>query len=350
MTDQALDSMLRRVLLDADCQQYSEAIDELPECDFSPAFEKKMQKLIRRASHPIRYRIAQIAACLLLAALLSGCTVLAVSPEARAAFVGWVRTFYTPEEFPPYYRYTYSGEEAPQLPEGVAYRPTWVPEGYQVLDECHNSPGHTHITFENADGNQMDFICMTEGGVLQIIPDKGDEVKETQVSGLPADLYLSANSSALIWNSEDGALLFWICGMGFSEDALLRMAESVCLTLPRQPPHRPSWHPEAFYLGGSRMDANGLDVYFTDEADQTIHSYYARPHYVEELLSEIEQAVAGLTPQTVQVQADEAELYEGEGSSYLVWPVEDGLYWLHGPVEGEVLLRIAESMGVEAVQ
>ena len=67
-----------------------EKLSEDEALTFSSAFERKMKKLIRRADHPIRYRIAQAAACLLLAALLSGCTVLAVSPEARAAFVGWV--------------------------------------------------------------------------------------------------------------------------------------------------------------------------------------------------------------------------------------------------------------------
>ena len=39
LTDQALDSMLRRVLLDADGQEYGDAIEKLPEHDFSPAFE-----------------------------------------------------------------------------------------------------------------------------------------------------------------------------------------------------------------------------------------------------------------------------------------------------------------------
>ena len=50
-----------------------EILSEDEALTFSPAFERKMKKLIRRADHPIRYRIAQAAACLLLAALLSGC-------------------------------------------------------------------------------------------------------------------------------------------------------------------------------------------------------------------------------------------------------------------------------------
>lgn len=51
-----------------------EILSEDEALTFSPAFERKMKKLIRRADHPIRYRIAQAAACLLLAVLLSGCT------------------------------------------------------------------------------------------------------------------------------------------------------------------------------------------------------------------------------------------------------------------------------------
>lgn len=346
MTDQALDNLARRLLLDAARLEYGDLMEELPEQDFSPQFEKKMRKLVRRGNHPIRYRVAQIAACLLLAALLSGCTVLAISPEAREAFLGWVRTFNTPKEFPPYYSYTYSGDGEAQLPEGVAYRPTWVPEGCQLFDEHHNLPYRTTILFEDAEGGFVDFLCMMGSGELHVTMEEGDVYKKVQVNGLPADLYLG-NSSTIIWSSEDGEFLFRIIGNIFSEESLLRMAESVCLTLPRQSPHRPSWHPETFYLEGSVFCGRELEVHFSNNEDQTIYSYYVRPNYVEDKCSEIQEAVADLSSQTVQVQGSKAELYEGKDISYLVWPTEDGLYWIYGPVEGEVLLRIAESMGVE---
>ena len=50
-----------------------------------------MKKLLRRGRHPVWYKALHAAACLLLALLLSGCAVLAVSPEAREVFAGWVR-------------------------------------------------------------------------------------------------------------------------------------------------------------------------------------------------------------------------------------------------------------------
>lgn len=97
-----------------------EMLSEDEALTFSAPFERKMKKLIRRADHPIRYRIVQAAACLLLAALLSGCTVLAVSSEARAAFVGWVREVY--EEW---FVYRYTGKDQ-TAPENVVYCPTWI--------------------------------------------------------------------------------------------------------------------------------------------------------------------------------------------------------------------------------
>ena len=50
MTDQALDNLARRLLLDAARLEYGDLMEELPEQDFSPQFEKKMRKLVRRGN------------------------------------------------------------------------------------------------------------------------------------------------------------------------------------------------------------------------------------------------------------------------------------------------------------
>ena len=76
MTEQALDDLLRQVMLDAARQEYGELIEQQPEHDFSPAFEKKMQKLIQRADHPVRYRcLRTLRVAAALAALLTLLTV-----------------------------------------------------------------------------------------------------------------------------------------------------------------------------------------------------------------------------------------------------------------------------------
>ena len=94
VTDRALDELARRVILDAARQEYGSLLAELPEHDFSPEFERKMRRLARRADHPVRYRAVKAAACLLLAALVGGGSLLVLVPEARAAFVGWMRDVY----------------------------------------------------------------------------------------------------------------------------------------------------------------------------------------------------------------------------------------------------------------
>ncbi len=85
MTDQALDDLARRVMLDAARQEYGGLMDEWLEHDFSPEFERRMKKLIHRADHPIRWRwmwvgraAAILAALLLLvsAAAAAGCGLL----------------------------------------------------------------------------------------------------------------------------------------------------------------------------------------------------------------------------------------------------------------------------------
>ncbi len=210
--------MLRRVLLDVDCQQYGEAIDELPECDFSPEFEKKMQKLIRRADHPIRYRVAQAVACLLLAALLSGCTVLAISPEVREAFVGWVR-----EVSEGWFVYHYTGETQ-DTPTDVVYCPTWIPDGYELISQSENI-----LIYENDKRDLLSFFYSDLDTSAAYLEKEGVDVYSVFVGSYPADLYLhqkEGNANTLIWAAEDKGLFFWISAPLTGEE-LIKIAESV---------------------------------------------------------------------------------------------------------------------------
>ena len=50
MTNEALDSLARRVMLDAARQEYGALMAEMPEHTFLPAFERKMRRLLRRAN------------------------------------------------------------------------------------------------------------------------------------------------------------------------------------------------------------------------------------------------------------------------------------------------------------
>ena len=86
MTDQTLDDLARRVILDAARLEYGDWIDELPEQDFSPEFEKKMQRLIQQADHPVRHRCLRTVH---LAALLAALLMLVTVVTAAAGYDIW---------------------------------------------------------------------------------------------------------------------------------------------------------------------------------------------------------------------------------------------------------------------
>ena len=80
MTDQVLDDLARRVILDAARLEYGDLLEELPEHDFSPEFERKMKNLIRQADHPARHRLLRTGQ--LVAALVALLLLLTVATAA----------------------------------------------------------------------------------------------------------------------------------------------------------------------------------------------------------------------------------------------------------------------------
>ena len=89
------DEMLRAAASEAD-QAILDSLPLLQECDhqFSPQFERKMKRVIRRGRHPGAYKFLRTAACFLVAVVLTGTTWLTVDAEARGAFFAWVRQQY----------------------------------------------------------------------------------------------------------------------------------------------------------------------------------------------------------------------------------------------------------------
>lgn len=96
-----------------------------------PEVERKMEKRSRRASHPIRHRVMKAVACFLLVVLVGGGSVLALSADARAAFVGWVRDVY--QSYETWFVYHFTGENN-TVSEDISYHPTWIPQDYAELE------------------------------------------------------------------------------------------------------------------------------------------------------------------------------------------------------------------------
>ena len=312
---------------------------------FSPAFEKKMKKLIRRADHPIRHRVAQAAACLLLAALLGG-TVLAISPEARAAFVGWFREIYDT-----YFVYRYYGETQ-SLPEDVIYRPSWLPEGYRIVSE--NIGNQIYILYESEDGEPALFVYAraSESFTLNIDRDGHEISQSVFVGDIPADLYIDQDAdenNILIWTDERKGLVFYISAQLDSSE-IIKMAESVeAQEIPMpQTIYRPIWIPDGFTE--SRRSESGDPICFIYEDESGNSIMFAYTQNVESSNLYVEQNEVDV--QIIQIGDLYADLYLDQkfgGTNSLVWNDMGTLFLLYGNCSGDELIKIAESVTAQEV-
>ena len=202
-------------------QTFSDALGEINEKYIMEAITYE-GKPVRRANHPIRHRVAQAAACLLLAVLLGG-TVLAISPEARAAFVGWVR-----EVYETWFVYRYAGEN-PTFSENMVYCPTWLPEGYELV-VVPEPRDHMIAIYENQSNDIIIFNCYknTESMNLQI-GQQGTLLQEVYVGNISADLYVDSmegDINHLIWKDGEKEVIFWIAST-LDGKTMVKIAESV---------------------------------------------------------------------------------------------------------------------------
>ena len=193
------------------------------EATFSPEFERKMKKLIRRTDHPIRYWVQKAVACILLVILLGGGSVLALSTEARAAFVGWVR-----EVYETWFVYNYEGTDR-EFPEDNVFYPAWIPDGYYELKRS-VSDDKVSIIYENGEGYLLSFTYTRNRESVNVYSENQETDVQTAVVGnTPADLYLDqreGNTNTLIWNDEEKGVIFVISAHCSGEE-LVEIAENI---------------------------------------------------------------------------------------------------------------------------
>lgn len=196
------------------------SLDEagIPAHNFSARFERKMRRLIRRTRHPAAYRALVRVACAFLAFLLGSGVFLAVNPEARAAFFGWVRTQYE-QLF--VYDVANTGEQT-ELPE---YTLGWLPEGYEEVGR-YIYPEYIWILYSD-NNNEIDFLYSYDNKLYLSYADS--MVKQTCVKNLPAEFYYSQKDNgrnAIVWSDPDTPMLF-IINSKFEENIMIRMAENI---------------------------------------------------------------------------------------------------------------------------
>ena len=219
------DSMLRSAAKKS-CEIYVNQLesgyDPKTQHEFSPEFEKKIKRLRRKANHPIVYRSLQRIASIILVCLIACGAWFTVDAEARSAFFGWVKEIYET-----YFVYRFEGN-ADYSNSTVAYRPTWLPEGYTEF-YIENTESTAVVSYQNEEGllltfqythnpNETDWFIDAEHAVI----------KETTVNGCPAEILLADNittASVIVWTDEQDSAFYVSAFLGESE--LIKVAENI---------------------------------------------------------------------------------------------------------------------------
>lgn len=190
--------------------------------EFSPEFLRKIERLKRRAKHPVFYKTTRRVASIALAILITGGAWITVDAEARAAFVGWVKEVY--EEF---FVYRFNDETDIQN-EPYEYDFTWLPSGYEKVYETDTGSQITKL-YKNEAGQMLQFNCvydLNETDIYVIAPEA--TVDDAVVNGHAADFIISGDEGAanvLMWTDSNNCA-FHISAYLEKED-LVKLAESI---------------------------------------------------------------------------------------------------------------------------
>lgn len=234
MTDQELDQMMRRALLDAAAQEAEALPQEPPE--LSPRHGRSMRAMLRDPLAWARSRrrpalrtaarhAARHAAAVLLVLVLSAAALVTVSPQVQADITRWVA-----EQTGNVLDFQFRGDSPAQpIPQ---YQITALPEGY-VETERTDALDAGNVTYKNSDGDTilLDYAYMQDGAHDGFILDNTDTVSDIRVSGMPGKLILSSledHDSYVTWIDGASNMQFTVSA-AIDEVSIIAIAESVSL-------------------------------------------------------------------------------------------------------------------------
>lgn len=230
MTDQELDRIMRRVLIDS-MKPEEEREDNGPVFEPSLRHRRRMRAMLANPSgwlrgreRPLWRQAVRRAAVFLIVCGMTLAGAMAFSPAARTAMVRWVV-----ERSGNDIDYVYSGEQSPEaLPQ---YEITALPEGF-VETERDIMPGLVDVIYENESGDilYLDYVYMQQGALRSFDTRDAEafDVTVGQLSGTFFKARTPGNMNTLAWINPDLNIHFSIGGC-FEMNDLLRIAESISL-------------------------------------------------------------------------------------------------------------------------
>lgn len=191
--------------------------------DFSPEFERKMRRVLRRGNHPVIYRSLRRVAGFFLAVLVSGFVWLSVDAEAREAFFRWVSEWTTGA-----YHY-YIPETEANGAITVKYIVPDAPDDYDLYFFEQNDIGITSYIFMDDSGSFFKFkYSFDANSELYILRNTNERFAAT-VSGNPAWFYPAESeddTNTLAWTDRQTGALLSVSGY-FDKDFLIHWAEKL---------------------------------------------------------------------------------------------------------------------------
>ena len=230
MTDQELDNLMRRVLMDAIRKDEEDATEEIESFIPSRKHQRQMKEMLkdplkwmRNKTRPVWKMIVQKVAVVLLIASVSLGGVMAISPTVRAAVIQWVTEWY---ETHIVYRYF---SEQPQMEDIFHFTIQGVPQGYEEVERVElPSSGSVVYEAENGEVIYFDYAYMHQGSGTFVALD-GENVENVTIAGMTGQCFLSdveGNFNTLTWIDEEYNVQF-IIDCALEVDDLILMAESV---------------------------------------------------------------------------------------------------------------------------
>lgn len=230
MTDQELDQLMRRVLLDA-AAQYEQEENQTLEFHASGRYQQEIQKMLRdpllwakRRSHPIWKKTLHRVAAVFLVVFIGLGGAMAISPTVRAAVIQWITEWYETHIV-----YRYSGEDIQgEMPQ---YEITGLPEGYREKSRNIGSAA-VSIVYENEkyDLIYLDYTFMQDGAANLIVTE-GFQMEDVLVNGCEGTLFVPddpQDMSSLTWIDQEENIQFTL-NAALSQNDILHIAEMISL-------------------------------------------------------------------------------------------------------------------------
>ncbi len=228
MTDNELDRMMRHVLLDS--LRIDEAFEKEEADPFVPSRKHQRQmrdmlndpiKWLRNKIKPVWKAAVQKIAVILLIALLSFGSMMAVSPTVRAAVIRWVTEWYETHIV-----YRFSGES--NSGKILEYKIAAIPEAFVETDRIEDTSS-VSVFYEDYNGGviSFDYFYIQQGAA--IIVTTQENVVEVTVNGLQGQLFLPTDvkeTTTIIWIDPHTNIQFAI-DTTLNKDVIIDMAESV---------------------------------------------------------------------------------------------------------------------------